>query len=44
RLKKNRSKYQITLMPENQDYSPIEVDLRHESFAIEGLMVGVIRH
>lgn len=44
RLKKHRSKYQVTLLPENKDYSPIEVDLRHESFAIEGLMVGVIRH
>ncbi len=44
RLKKNRSKFQVTLLPENQDYSPIEVDLRHEEFAIEGLMVGVIRH
>jgi len=44
RLKKSRSKFQITLLPENQDYSPIEVDLRSQEFAIEGLMVGVIRH
>ena len=44
RLKKSRSKFQITLLPENSDYSPIEVDLRDEAFAIEGLMVGVIRH
>jgi len=44
RFKKNRSKYQVTLMPENKDYAPIEVDLREQSFAIEGLMVGVIRH
>ncbi len=44
RLKKNRSKFQITLLPENQDYEPIEVDLRDQAFAIEGLMVGVIRH
>lgn len=44
RFKKSRSKYQITLMPENKDYSPIEVDLREQAFAIEGLMVGVIRH
>ena len=44
RLKKNRSKFQITLLPENRDYSPIEVDLRSQAFAIEGVMVGVIRH
>lgn len=44
RLRKERSKYQITLLPENKDYSPIEVDLRHQSFEIEGLGVGLIRH
>ena len=44
RLKKSRAKFQVTLLPENQDYQPIEVDLRHQDFAIEGLMVGVIRH
>lgn len=43
RLKKSRSKYQISLLPENPDYSPIDVDLRHQDFAIEGLAVGVIR-
>ena len=44
RLKKSRSRYQITLLPENRDYSPIEVDLRYQEFEIEGLGVGVIRH
>lgn len=44
RYKKSRSKYQVTLLPENSDYSPIEVDLRYQSFGIEGLGVGVIRH
>jgi len=44
RFKKNRSKYQITLLPENKDYAPIEVDLREQAFSIEGLMVGIIRH
>jgi repressor LexA len=34
----------VTLLPENADFSPIEVDLRHQSFAIEGLSVGIIRH
>lgn len=43
RLRKTRSKYQILLLPENKDYSPIEVDLREQDFAIEGLSVGVVR-
>lgn len=33
----------ILLKPENEDLSPIKVDLRHQEFAIEGLGVGVIR-
>lgn len=44
RFKRSRSKHQVTLLPENKDYSPIEVDLRHQDFEIEGLAVGVIRH
>ena len=43
RLKRTRSKNQILLLPENQDYQPIEVDLRYQDFAIEGLSVGVVR-
>lgn len=43
RLKKQRSKYQITLLPENRDFAPIDVDLRRQEFAIEGLGVGVLR-
>ena len=43
RLKKTRSKYQLLLLPENQDYEPIEVDLRYQDFEIEGLSVGVVR-
>ena len=43
RLQKGRKKDQITLLPENKDYSPIEVDLRHQSLVFEGLGVGVIR-
>lgn len=42
-FKKSRSKYQVTLLPENQDYSPIEADLRYQEFEIEGIGVGVIR-
>ncbi|HIE89744.1 MAG: transcriptional repressor LexA [bacterium] len=44
RFKRSRSKHLVTLLPENKDYSPIEVDLRHQDFEIEGLGVGVIRH
>ena len=41
RYEKKRS--QILLYPENENYQPIEVDLREQEFAIEGLYVGVIR-
>ncbi len=44
RLKKSRKKYELTLLPENQDFEPIVVDLRDQDFAIEGLGVGVIRN
>ena len=44
RFKRSRSKHQVTLLPENKDFSPIEVDLRRQNFEIEGLGVGVIRH
>ena len=43
RYKRTRSKHQILLLPENDLFAPIEVDLRHQDFAIEGLSVGVIR-
>jgi len=43
RYKKTRSRYQVMLLPENEDFSPIEVDLRRQHFAIEGLSVGIIR-
>ena len=44
RFRKGRSKHQVTLEPENRDYSPIEVDLRQQEFDIEGLGVGILRH
>ena len=43
RLEKGRSKYKLSLLPENPDFEPIEVDLRSCDFAIEGISVGVIR-
>lgn len=33
----------ITLLPENDDFEPIRVDLREQAFAIEGVYVGVLR-
>lgn len=36
--------HQVTLLAENEEFAPIEVDLRHQHFAIEGLAVGVIRN
>jgi len=35
--------YLVQLVAENPAYKPIEVDLRHQAFSIEGLVVGVIR-
>ncbi len=43
RFQRTRRRNQILLLPENPDYSPIEVDLANQMFAIEGLSVGVIR-
>ena len=33
----------VWLLPENEDFEPIEVDLREQSLVIEGVVVGVIR-
>jgi len=43
RLQTTRSKFRINLLAENEDFHPIEVDLREQEFAIEGISVGVIR-
>jgi repressor LexA len=42
RLKKQGNTVQ--LLPENNEFSPIVVDLREHNFSIEGLAVGVIRN
>lgn len=34
----------VSLLPENPDFAPIEVDLRRQQLAIEGLGVGLIRN
>lgn len=41
RLKHERDR--LLLLPENPDFSPIEVDPRRHAFAIEGRYVGIIR-
>jgi repressor LexA len=33
----------VWLMPENDDFEPIEVDLKHEDMVIEGVVVGLVR-
>jgi len=38
-----RRGFLVQLVPENMDFSPIEVDLRRQELTIEGLGVGVIR-
>ncbi|MEK9712454.1 MAG: transcriptional repressor LexA [Thalassolituus sp.] len=39
----HKSRNQVTLFAENDSYSPIEVNLKEQEFAIEGLYVGVVR-
>lgn len=34
----------VQLLAENPDFAPIEIDLRSDQFAIEGVAVGVIRN
>ena len=43
RFQQSDNGYEIKLIAENADYSPIVVDLREQDFSIEGLSVGVIR-
>ncbi len=43
RFQRTRARSKVLLLPENDDYDPIEVDLKEQPFQIEGLSVGVIR-
>jgi repressor LexA len=43
RLKRGPGKHQLQLLPENPDFEPIEIDLREQDVAIEGVSVGVLR-
>lgn len=38
-----RQGHRVWLSAENEDFAPIEVDLRHQEIEIEGIGVGVIR-
>jgi repressor LexA len=38
-----RRGFRVQLIPENVDFEPLEIDLRHQELVIEGLGVGVIR-
>lgn len=40
----HRARNKVTLFPENEDFDPIEVDLKTQDFAIEGIYVGVLRY
>jgi repressor LexA len=39
-----RRGHAVQLLPENPEFEPIEIDLRTEAFAIEGVAVGIIRN
>jgi len=39
-----RRGHRVSLLPENPDFAPIEVDLREQALEIEGIGVGVIRN
>ena len=43
RFQRTRAKHKVLLLPENDAYELIEVDLAQQDFHIEGLSVGVIR-
>lgn len=43
RYQRKRGSHIVELFPENSEFQVIEVDLKRQQFAIEGLSVGVIR-
>ncbi len=36
--------HRVSLLPENSDFAPIEIDLRNQELVIEGLCVGLLRN
>ena len=43
RFKQGKSKTELVLLPENEDFEPIVVDLNKDTVVVEGKSVGVIR-
>lgn len=43
RFRRERNKQQVELVPENPDFDILQVNLKDNEFAIEGLAVGIIR-
>jgi repressor LexA len=44
-VKRYRQKGQVVwLLPENDDFEPIQVDLKEETMVIEGVVVGLLRN
>ncbi len=43
RFFRNEDSFYIKLKPENDNYQPLEIDIRTYPFAIEGIAVGIIR-
>ena len=43
RFRRRGNQATVQLLPENEDFDVIQVDMRDKNFAIEGLAVGVIR-
>ena len=41
---RQQDRYICQLLPENSEFSPIEVDLREQSMVIEGVVVGLLRN
>ena len=39
-----RHEYLVSLLPENPDFMPIELDLRKQQLTIEGIAVGLLRN
>jgi repressor LexA len=35
--------HRVWLLPENPDFTPIQVDLREQDMVVEGIVVGVVR-
>ena len=44
RFQRTRTRSKVLLLPENEDYQPIEVDLKEQELMIEGVVVGLLRN